>query len=200
MLAAPHDSVAEVRAKERKIRSRHNIPDSEPVVLLEIELRDPSMFAEPLEVRGREFAGEHVLAVRAVSVANAIAVISLAMQRDTGLRPTVYFEWSPGGPLREALRSYSSAAAKWPPSPTRSCAAPCRTSPRARRSTWRSACGGESSCFTTPPAARTKTCSTARLARVGCARHTERREWNTYSSARGAPRRSRGGGRSCSAA
>lgn len=104
MPAAPHDSVAEVRAKERKIRSRHNIPDSEPVVLLEIELRDPSMFAEPLEVRGRELSGERVLAVRAVSVANAIAVISLAMQRDTGLRPTVYFEWSPGGPLREALR------------------------------------------------------------------------------------------------
>lgn len=72
--------------------------------MLVISLRDPSSFAEPIEVRGATVAGREVLSVQAVSIPNAIAAITLAAQREFGVRAAVYFEWGPGGPLIQALR------------------------------------------------------------------------------------------------
>lgn len=93
-----------LRRKEARVRRRHNLDPSAPVVVLVISLRDPSSFAEPIEVRGTTAAGREVLNVQAVSIPNAIAAITLAAQREFGVRAAVYFEWGPGGPLIQALR------------------------------------------------------------------------------------------------
>nr|WP_245531630.1 amino acid transporter [Corynebacterium capitovis] len=96
MPAAPcHD----ISTKEERVRRRHHLDESVRVVALEISVRDPSAFEEPYDVVG----DGGVLRVHAASIANAVAVISLEIQRLTGKHVEVYFEWAPEGPLKAAL-------------------------------------------------------------------------------------------------
>lgn len=90
--------------KDRIVR-RLNRLDNESVVFLEITLRDPSAFAEPLVVRGHtDSEGRAILAVDAANVANSLAVLALHIGRTFHVRTALYFEWAPGSPFKQMAR------------------------------------------------------------------------------------------------
>lgn len=77
---------------------------SERLIFIEIVLRDPSQYAEPIMIKGEHRGDYDVLSVRASSIPNAVAIIAREIQIRSGIVPDIYYEWSPGNPLREMLR------------------------------------------------------------------------------------------------
>jgi hypothetical protein len=96
--------LAEYRDKELEQRSLNPIPDSCPIVFLEIEVGDPSDFAHELQVHGVEIEGYRVLRTRSPAVPNALAAIMLRVRDETGMRPHLHFQWSEGNPLAHLVR------------------------------------------------------------------------------------------------
>jgi hypothetical protein len=96
--------LAEYRDKEREQRELNPIPDSCPIVFLEVEVADPSEFARELDVRGVEIEGYRVLRTESPAVPNALAAIMLGIRDETGIRPHLHFQWSEGHPLAHLVR------------------------------------------------------------------------------------------------
>ncbi|MFM9106299.1 MAG: amino acid transporter, partial [Chloroflexota bacterium] len=90
--------------KESEEREANHIPFGDPVLFLEVEIRDASDFAGLVMVRGEEISGFRVLRVEAASVPNAIAAVLLAVRDRTGRRPHAYFGWTEGNPLKYLSR------------------------------------------------------------------------------------------------
>jgi hypothetical protein len=86
--------------KERRERAANHIPPEDPVIFLEVTVRDASDFASVVRVHGRELDGFEVLRASSVSVPNAIAAILLDIRDRTGKRPNIYFGWTEGNPLK----------------------------------------------------------------------------------------------------
>src|SRR5215207_9655179 len=63
----------EYRLKEREQHEDNHIPPGEPILILEVDIDDPSDFADVLEVRGVEVAGYRVIRIQSSVVPNAIA-------------------------------------------------------------------------------------------------------------------------------
>ena len=63
----------EYREKEAEERIANHIPAGEPVLFLEVTVRDPSEFASELIVTGEERFGYRILRLEGASIANAIA-------------------------------------------------------------------------------------------------------------------------------
>ena len=97
-------SSREYLAKEREERAASHIPAGDPVLFLEISVKDASDFAPMLEVRGEEIGGHRVLRADSSSIPNAIAAILLDMRNRTGKQPHVYFGWTEGNPLKYLAR------------------------------------------------------------------------------------------------
>ncbi|MDG3004300.1 hypothetical protein [Paludisphaera mucosa] len=95
---------AEYEAKERETREDFVIPSDCPVLFLEIYVRDPSDFAEALEVRGVAVGDHSVLRAEATAIPNAIAALLLHLRDETGRRPHAYFNWTEGNPLLYLIR------------------------------------------------------------------------------------------------
>ena len=80
------------------------IPDSCPIVFLEVDVADPSDFARELHVHGVEVDGYRVLRTQSPAVPNALAAIMLRIRDETGMPPHLHFQWSEGNPLAHLVR------------------------------------------------------------------------------------------------
>ncbi|MDQ3927290.1 MAG: amino acid transporter [Actinomycetota bacterium] len=94
----------EYALKEREQREDNHIPAGEPIVFLEVDVHDPSEFAEVLKVRGVEVNGYRVLRAEGSTVPNTIAALLLYLRDTTGRRPHCYFGWTEGNPVVYLLR------------------------------------------------------------------------------------------------
>jgi hypothetical protein len=94
----------EYRDKEHEQRENHHLPASDPVLFLEVTVRDASEFESAIHVRGEERFGYRILRVDSSSVANTIAAILLHIRDHTGQTPHVYFAWIEGNPVAALLR------------------------------------------------------------------------------------------------
>jgi hypothetical protein len=90
--------------KEKEEREASNIPAGEPVLFLEVTVRDASEFARVLSVKGEEIGDYRVLRAEGASIANAIAAVLLEIQHRTGCKTHVYFGWTEGNPLKYLAR------------------------------------------------------------------------------------------------
>jgi len=90
--------------KERTEREASHIPKGEPVIFLEVTVRDPSEFAAQVQVLGEEIGGFRVLRSEGTAVPNTIAAVLLAIRDRTGKPPHAYFGWAEGNPLKYLAR------------------------------------------------------------------------------------------------
>ena len=90
--------------KERGEREASHIPQGDPVIFLEVTVRDPSEFAAQVHVSGEEIEGFRVLRAEGTAVPNTIAAVLLAIRDRTGKRPHAYFGWAEGNPLKYLSR------------------------------------------------------------------------------------------------
>ena len=95
---------AEYERKEREQRYSNRIPLGEPVLFLEVTVRDPSEFAPEIRVRGEERHGYRILRAEGASVPNTLAAVLFHLRDVTGTIPHAYFSWTEGKPLVEVLR------------------------------------------------------------------------------------------------
>jgi hypothetical protein len=95
---------AEYRAKEQEQRGLNPLPGAADVLFLEIEVVDPSEFANVLRVSGVEVGAYRIIRAQSPAVPNAIAAILLALRDVTDVRPRCHFEWSEGNPLGHLFR------------------------------------------------------------------------------------------------
>jgi hypothetical protein len=91
--------------KEREQREDNHIPPGDPVLFLEVHVKDASEFVHALRVRGEQIDNFRVLHVdSAAAVPNAIAAFLLDLRDRTGKIPHAYFGWSEGNPIRYLMR------------------------------------------------------------------------------------------------
>ncbi|MEV4533356.1 amino acid transporter [Asanoa sp. NPDC049518] len=96
---------AEYRAKLRKIVDEDVLPDVHDVMFAEVTITDPSDFESDLRVRGKIRHGRYrVFTMASPNVATALAALLLQIQKTTGHRPHIYFEWTEGNPVSNFLR------------------------------------------------------------------------------------------------
>ena len=95
---------AEYRTKMLAAREHNKIPADEPLLFLEIYIRDHSDFTGVLKVRGIEVSGYKVLRADGVAIPNAIAAILLHLRDRTDKRPHAYFSWTEGSPFVFAVK------------------------------------------------------------------------------------------------
>ncbi|HZA81552.1 MAG TPA: amino acid transporter [Actinomycetes bacterium] len=94
----------EYREKEQEVRRANHIPETDPVLFLEVTVVDPSEFASQLQVEGEVRFGYRILRVEAPTVANAIAAVLLNIRDRTTQLPHVYFGWTEGNPVVHLIR------------------------------------------------------------------------------------------------
>lgn len=98
------NDAGEYRTKLLEAHVAQHLPPGERPLFVEVHVTDASGFADVLEVRGTERAGQRVLQVYGASVPNAIAALLLAVRDATGVVPHVYFGWNERGPFQNAAR------------------------------------------------------------------------------------------------
>ncbi|MFO0577466.1 MAG: amino acid transporter [Polyangia bacterium] len=91
--------VVEYETEEPEKRRAHAIPDSEPVLHLEVQVADASEFSDALRVQGVQIGPYRVLRAAGIAVPNAIAALLLHIRNRTGKIPHVYFSWGEEHPL-----------------------------------------------------------------------------------------------------
>ncbi|MFC7451295.1 amino acid transporter [Rhodococcus daqingensis] len=94
----------EYREKESDQRLESHIPAGEPILFLEVNVKDSSEFATDLRVHGRQRDEHRILWVNSAAIPNSIAAILLDIRDRTGSIPHVYFEWTEGDPVTNLLR------------------------------------------------------------------------------------------------
>ena len=90
--------------KEREQREDNHIPPGEPILIMEVDVDDPSEFADVLEVRGVEIGRYRVIRIQSSVVPNAIAAFLLHLRDTTGKKPHCYFGWTEGNPIVYLIR------------------------------------------------------------------------------------------------
>lgn len=95
---------AEYRRKAAEQRRESHLPEDQPILFLEVNVRDSSEFATRLRVHGRQRDEHRILWVNSAVIPNSIAAILLDIRDRTGSVPHVYFEWTEGDPIANLLR------------------------------------------------------------------------------------------------
>lgn len=98
------DNPDEYEKKQREQHEDNRIPIGEKILFLEVDVADPSEFADVVEVRGVEVGGYRILRAESSTVPNAIAALLLYLRDETGRRPHCYFGWTEGNPILYLLR------------------------------------------------------------------------------------------------
>jgi hypothetical protein len=75
-------------------RQRHYLPPADPLVLVEVEAEDPSVFADVLIINGHEVGPYRVLRCHGPAVPNAIAALALAIRGQYGVRVHLNMRWT----------------------------------------------------------------------------------------------------------
>src|SRR2546428_3005288 len=88
---------------ERRARALSRIGVDEVVLFLEVNVRDPSEFAQIVTVVGEDRYGHRLLRADGSSVPNTIAAVLLHLRDLTGDIPHAYFSWSEKDPLSEIV-------------------------------------------------------------------------------------------------
>jgi hypothetical protein len=94
----------EYEGKLVEARESHHLPPEEPVLFLEVFLRDASDFSNVLKVKGVTVESFHVLRCESPAVPNAIAAMLLEIRNRTGHIPHAYFGWTEGNPVTYLLK------------------------------------------------------------------------------------------------
>ena len=95
---------AEYEAVEKETRDEQDIPAQDPVLILEIYVRDASEFSSDLNVSGVEVDGHRILRGESTAVPNAIAALLLYLRDETGKMPHAYFRWGERNPFLYLIR------------------------------------------------------------------------------------------------
>ena len=90
--------------KELEEREASHIPREEPLLFLEVTVKDASEYASSVRVQGEQIGRHRVLRADASSVPNAIAAVLLSIRDRTGRRPHAYFGWTEGNPIKYLAR------------------------------------------------------------------------------------------------
>jgi len=94
----------EYQHKLREARESHHLPETAPVLFLEIRPGDVSEFSGDLKVAGIDIGGNRVLRCVSPAVPNAIAALLLHVRDLTGQNPHAYFGWTEGNPIVYLLK------------------------------------------------------------------------------------------------
>ena len=86
--------------KENREREASHIPSKDPVLFLEVTVRDASEFASPVRVYGEDVGKFHVLRAEGTAVPNTIAAVLLAIRDRMSKPPHAYFGWAEGNPIK----------------------------------------------------------------------------------------------------
>ncbi|MCU1584813.1 MAG: amino acid transporter [Microbacteriaceae bacterium] len=97
-------SAKEYRDKNADERRFSHIPQRSKVIFLEVHRADSSDFEEDLFVRGVDKHGYRVLEVNSGNIPNTIASVLLKIRDETGVVPTIYFEWTEGNPFSNMFK------------------------------------------------------------------------------------------------
>jgi hypothetical protein len=97
-------SLDEYKKKNTDERRYSHIPQKARTIFLEVHSADSSDFEEDLEVKGVEKHGYRILKVHSGNVPNTLAAVLLEIRDQTGVVPTIYFEWTEGNPISNMLR------------------------------------------------------------------------------------------------
>ena len=95
---------AEYDEEERDAREVHNIPDNEPLLILEIYVRDASEFSADLNVTGVQVDRHRILRGDSAAVPNAIAALLLHLRDRAEHPPHAYFHWGERNPFLYLIR------------------------------------------------------------------------------------------------
>jgi len=98
------EAALEYQLKEQQVREDSHLPTSQPIIFLEVQVFDASVFIDVIQVKGVEVGGYPILWVQSSAVPNAIAALLLYLRDQTGTLPHVYFEWVEGNPMKYLLR------------------------------------------------------------------------------------------------
>jgi hypothetical protein len=94
----------EYERKAREVCEDNHLPLDTPLLFLEIEVVDASVFSDTVRVRGVQVGNHRILRSRSSAVPNAIAAILLHLRDTSGTLPHIYFGWMEGNPLEFMMR------------------------------------------------------------------------------------------------
>ncbi len=87
-----------------RITTFFDIPPTDLVLFLEIQISDASDFVDIIRVKGIQVGDYRILRVQSAAVPNAIAAILLYIRDHTSKLPHAYFGWIEGNPVQYLLR------------------------------------------------------------------------------------------------
>ena len=102
--AAAGGGVAEYAQTERRQRRVHYYPPGEPILVVHLEIQDPSAFADRMVVRGRRAGPYNVLSCAAPAIPNGIVALSFVLLREYRCQVHLNGSWTSGSPVARALR------------------------------------------------------------------------------------------------